>query len=584
VLRAATATVLGAGVVTGTGAGILRALNSDDGTGAGRLLLQTDATSGVGILEKPLKELGLALAGRVSGTDLWETPHLDTALVTMVGFTWRDGVRPPRIMVRFRGKGGWSLWRPAAVLHDIPDPSSGEGIGKAGTVPLVVEPSDGVQVQVAGPVPPELSITLIHAAPIAGDARLVGGGSTSGSLGRSAPAWALRSAVAVAAPLVYSRAQWGANESWRDGSPRYNATILQAHVHHSASGNGYAQGDVPALIRSFYKYHTQSLGWSDIAYNFLVDSFGTIWEGRYGGIDQPVRGAHTLGFNASSTGFCVIGNLDQAQPTQPTLDSLAKLAAWKLSLYARDPLGSTQVTSEGSDKFPSGRVVTLPVIDGHRDTNDTACPGGNLYSQLPALRAATAGVVAAATLKLKTPFAVKGRTVMGHTLTVGDGKFKPKDAIVGYQWLRNGVPIAGAGYSTYLLAPEDVGQLLGVVVVGSLPNVAPVSQTIDLPSAVRSVPACTTRIQRKPGGKVIVHFELIAPGIAEPDGTVVIKVGSHQRTVTVSKGQAVARFVGVDPGRYRVRCQYAGGTLVEPGKARGWVRVPGKGPFARTTG
>ena len=80
---------------------------------------------------------------------------------------------------------------------------------------------------------------------------------------------------------------------------------------------------------------------------------------------------------------------------------------------------------------------------------------------------------------------------------------------------------------------------------------------------------------------MIVHFELTAPGIAEPDGTVLIKVGSRERTVTVKKGKAVARFVGVDPGRYRVRCQYAGSTLIEPGQVRDWVRVPGKGPFAK---
>jgi hypothetical protein len=569
VLRAATATVLGAGVVTGTGAGILRVLNSDDGSGEGRLLLQTDATSGVGILEKPLKELGLARAG----AGLWQTPVLDTALVTMVGFTWRDGVQPPKILARFRTKGGWSLWRPAPLLRDLPDPSSGEGIGKAGTSPLVVEPSDGVQVQVFGSVPPELSITLIHASQLAGDARLVSG-TTSRSGLRSA-------AVNVAVPLIYTRAQWGANESWRDGPPRYNSTILQAHIHHSASGNGYSQAEVPALIRSFYKYHTHSLGWSDIAYNFLVDSFGSIWEGRYGGIDRPVRGAHTLGFNASSTGICVIGNLDTAQPTQATLSSLAAVAGWKLSLYGRDPMGWTQVKSEGSDKFPSGKVVTLPVIDGHRDTNDTACPGGNLYAQLGNLRAASAGVIAAATLKLKVPYAVDGRTVLGHLLTVGNGRFKPRGAAVTYQWLRNGAAIAGAVGASYVVVAEDVGQLLGVVVTGSLPGVAPVSQTIGLPDAVRSVPVCSVRTQRKSSGKVIVHFEAAAPGVAEPDGTVVIKVGPHQRTVPLKKGKAIARFVGVDPGRYRVRCQYAGGTLVEPGKARDWVRVPGKGPFAK---
>jgi hypothetical protein len=78
-----------------------------------------------------------------------------------------------------------------------------------------------------------------------------------------------------------------------------------------------------------------------------------------------------------------------------------------------------------------------------------------------------------------------------------------------------------------------------------------------------------------------VHLEVTAPGIAEPDGTVVIKVGDRQRTVQVSKGKAIARFLDLSPGRYRVRCHYAGSPLVQPGKARDWVRIPGKGPYAR---
>ena len=84
------------------------------------------------------------------------------------------------------------------------------------------------------------------------------------------------------------------------------------------------------------------------------------------------------------------------------------------------------------------------------------------------------------------------------------------------------------------------------------------------------------RTQRKPGGKAIIHLQVTAPGIPEPDGQVTIKVGSRSRTLTVKKGKAVGRFVGLKPGRYRVRCQYAGGTLVAGGKARDWVRIPGK--------
>jgi N-acetylmuramoyl-L-alanine amidase len=567
-LRGTAAAVIGAGVITGTGAGVLRALNSGDGRRGGRLELRADKTSGVGLLERSLRDLGLV----ATGPGEWITPQLETSLVTMVGLTWRDGVRPPRIYVRFRIKGGWTLWRAAPVLHDLPDRGSGEGVGKIGTVPVTVEESDGIQVRVAGSVPPELSLTLIHADRLAGDERLAAG-TTSRS--------ALRTSAAVATPTVCTRAQWGADESWRDGAPRYNSTILQAHVHHTATSNGYAQADVPAMIRSMYRYHTHSLGWSDIAYNFLIDSYGTIWEGRYGGIDQPVRGAHTLGFNNSSTGFSMIGNYESAQPSSAMLGSLANLAAWKLAMYGCDPQGWTQVESEGSDKFPSGKIVSLPVIDGHRDTNDTACPGGNVYAQLGNLRAATAAVIAASTLKLKKPFRVSGDAWLAGTLTAFHGKFKPKDAAVSYQWTRNGVAIDGGVATSYVVTEADVAQILGVVVTGSVPGAPPISQTVNLPEPCRSVPVCSVRTQRKRGGKVIVHFDVSAPGVVEPDGTVVIKVGDRERTVKVKKGKAIARIVGMPPGRYRVRCQYAGGTYVLQGKARDWVRVPGKGHFAK---
>ena len=85
------------------------------------------------------------------------------------------------------------------------------------------------------------------------------------------------------------------------------------------------------------------------------------------------------------------------------------------------------------------------------------------------------------------------------------------------------------------------------------------------------------RTQRKRGGKVIVHLDVLAPGIPLPDGTVVVKVGDRERRVTVKKGTAVARFLG-RPGRFRVRCQYAGGTLMEPGKARDWCGSRARAP------
>ncbi len=150
----------------------MRALNDDDGSSGGRLLLQADATSGVGMIERPVRDLGL----KASGNGSWQTPVLDTSLVSMVGFTWRDGVPLPRILVRFRTGTTWSLWLPAPLLRDLPDPKTGEGSGKAGTTlvlaPSLAKPADALQIQVNDNLPPELAVTLLHAARLTGDARI----------------------------------------------------------------------------------------------------------------------------------------------------------------------------------------------------------------------------------------------------------------------------------------------------------------------------------------------------------------------------------------------------------------------------
>ena len=180
------------------------------------------------------------------------------------------------------------------------------------------------------------------------------------------------------------RRAWGANEKWRNGGPWFNRTIQQVHVHHTVNSNDYAPEDVPALLRGIYRYHTKNLGWSDVGYNFLVDRFGGTWQGRAGGSALAVRGAHTLGFNSTSTGIAVIGNFEEVVPEREVISAIVRLAAWKLDKYDRKPSGRAAVFSQGSDKFSAGRKVKLPVIDGHRDTNDTACPGAHLYAQAAA--------------------------------------------------------------------------------------------------------------------------------------------------------------------------------------------------------
>lgn len=289
---------------------------------------------------------------------------------SMLGLTWRGGPPDADLRVRTRRHGSWSRWRRLRPLHDRPDTGVEGRADLRATEPLWTGECDAVDVRGADGGLPALTLALIAPGPAP---------ALRGSVLE-------KKATASPKPDIVKRAAWGANESWRNGGPWFNHTIKQVHVHHTVNSNDYAQHEVPALLRSIYRYHTKSLGWSDVGYNFLVDRFGTIWQGRYGGSRLPVRGAHTLGFNNTSTGIAVIGNFEEVAPSQPVLDSLVHLAAWKLDKYGRQPSQSIRVSSQGSDKYSAGKKVTLPVIDGHRDTNDTACPGRNLYAKLPAIR------------------------------------------------------------------------------------------------------------------------------------------------------------------------------------------------------
>ena len=327
----------------------------------------------------------------------WRTGPMATEDFALVGLTWRAGANDPRrVRVRTRRAGSWSAWRTLPLLEDGPDPTSAEGrAARRGTQPLWVGSADGVEVAVDGARPDGLRLSLVD--PGRDTAAAARAGADPGDEPTDEPTDepvdpsgepTSKAKVRAPQPDLRSRKDWGADESLRDPDPVLCRTIQQVHVHHTASGNDYSRRDVPALIRSFYRYHTRSLGWSDIGYNFLVDRFGRTWVGRAGGPSRPVRGAHTLGFNHTSVGVAVIGNYDDAAAVDRIVTAIVRLAAWKLDRYGRRPRGKTRVYSHGSDKYPKG-WVRLKVIDGHRDTNDTACPGDRLYARLPEIRKRT---------------------------------------------------------------------------------------------------------------------------------------------------------------------------------------------------
>ena len=239
-------------------------------------------------------------------------------------------------------------------------------------------------VDAAGAAPADLRLAVIDPGT---PARTVSQRAALDTAGRTSTGPAQRGGV-TPEPQIFSRAQWGADESMRDkGSLRYYE-VHAGFVHHTVNANDYSRDEVPGILRSIYAYHTKSRGWSDVGYNFLVDRFGRTWVGRAGGPSRPIRGAHTLGFNHTSVGVAVIGNYESAAAVDRIVTAIVRLAAWKLDRYDRKPRGRTRVYSHGSDKYPKG-WVRLKVIDGHRDTNDTACPGDRLYARLPEIRKRT---------------------------------------------------------------------------------------------------------------------------------------------------------------------------------------------------
>ena len=213
---------------------------------------------------------------------------------SLVGLHWRG---TGRVLFRTRSLDGtWSRWRGAAPEpEDGPDSASLE----AGRVPgwrigspWWVQPSDRIETRTVG------RVTRIRAHLVWSPELRV----------------PFRTPAATATPPVVPRLSWGADESIRRGPPTFAPALRFAVVHHTAGANDYSRSEAAAVVRAIQLYHVQGNGWNDIGYNFLVDRFGTIYEGRYGGVDRNVVGAHALGFNSGSVGIAVLGTYGSTSP------------------------------------------------------------------------------------------------------------------------------------------------------------------------------------------------------------------------------------------------------------------------------
>lgn len=190
------------------------------------------------------------------------------------------------------------------------------------------------------------------------------------------------------APPIISRAEWGADESLRCGSPTYDRAVRAGVVHHTAGSNDYSPLESAGIVKAIYTYHSKTLGWCDIAYNALVDKYGQVFEGSAGGLTKPVEAFHTGGFNRETWGVAMIGNYDDVPPTPIQLRTVGRLLGWRLGLADVDPKGTVELESAGSSYtvYPAGAIAKLPAIFTHRDVGNTDCPGNAAYALMDEIR------------------------------------------------------------------------------------------------------------------------------------------------------------------------------------------------------
>lgn len=323
----------------------------------------------------PAKSHSIAVPApvRTSTGMVAELAPTKTSKFAMLGVTWdrTDNDQDVTVDVRVRKDDGWSDWETLEVDHD------GGEAGRGGTEPWWVENADEVGARVitaSGASPTGVKVVTID--PGAGDTP---DASISPAFYSSSSTSSVVAAAAVPPtftprPAIITRASWKARAPvgcGNDGYSAYGDTTQGVNIHHSAGSNSYTKKQSAAIVRGIQKFHQSGRGWCDIAYNFLVDKYGQIFEGRAGGVDRPVRGSHSGNnrVNERTMGVALIGNLDKARTTTPMRASTIRLVGWRLATYYWPAKGLVNIGGK-----------TLNRISGHRNVVSTACPGKYGYA------------------------------------------------------------------------------------------------------------------------------------------------------------------------------------------------------------
>jgi hypothetical protein len=314
----------------------------------------------------------------------------------IVGLNWA-GDREPAIAVRVRAEGEpWGDWTAVPATSDGgPDPRGSEAaVGRSVSQPVWAGEADFFQYRLSRR-PPDLDLHFINTTGTATEADRI---ETALRDALDSVAVALADITAPFAeagdtpPEMIRRERWAGDDCRPRRRPDYGR-VKVAFIHHTVNANSYSRAEAPGMVLGICRYHRNSNGWDDIGYNFLVDKYGRIYEGRAGGIGRAVVGAQVQGFNAQSTGIANLGTYSSRRQTRAGMRAMARLIRWKLPHHGQPTSGRTTLISAGGDvnPYPEGMRVRLRRIPGHRDAGSTSCPGDRLYRQLHRLRRIVAG-------------------------------------------------------------------------------------------------------------------------------------------------------------------------------------------------
>lgn len=358
-------------------------------------------------------------------------------------------------------------------------------------------------------------------------------------------------------PAIIPRAQWGGDQCTPRDTPSMG-TVQMAFIHHTVSANDYSAADSAAMVLGICRFHRNSNGWDDVGYNFFVDKYGQIFEGRAGGIDQPVVGAQAQGWNAQSTGISNLGTYQDVPQTDAAIAAMAKLIAWKLPLHGVPVTGTVPLVSAGGEtnRFSSGTTNVFERISGHRDGNATACPGDQLYAQLPRIRQlAEAGAPDVIGAPQPPVGATSKLTLSASRLALS---YPEPAQLTGRLTDAAGTPIGGQRVKIQVLTAKGFKAVTSAVTQadGAFTAALPTSRNRTvraLLGSVRSAPVkvtvAPTLLVRKPARQVKIGRRAVVGGTVRP----------REKTLVIE----AARQVG--PGRYvlskRVKVRARGGAF-----------------------